>query len=430
MRTRFVAALAALAGLVSAVGGAHAQITFTQIPRLPGATNGNAASAVSADGRFVVGESDSANTPGFLLEDGYRYERSTGTLLSIGSLNPAGFSTHASGISGDGAAVVGFSKQLIGATNIQRAYAWTPGAGIVGLGVFSGAGSSFGYGISADGSTIVGATTTTGSAVGQSFYRTGGVMTLIPVLAGGGSSSARAASQNGSVIVGDSGATPFRFAGVTAAIPALPGAPNGFGEALAVNADGSVVVGAITSPTLIDTSFGSPISQGVAFRWRAGVTRALGALPSIGSQASEAFGVSASGLVVVGESRTAGTLSAGGIMEAFVWTPRWGMVRLAGKLGAAVPVGIRLDRASGISANGSVIAGNATTIATGIPVAYVATLPYCVGDHNDSGTLEVQDIFDFLGDWFGGLAKADANGSGSLEVQDIFDFLGAWFSGC
>ena len=431
MRTRFVAALATVAGVVSLAGLSHGQISFTQIPQLSGGTQGNIANAISADGRFVVGESDSAATPGVALEDGYRFDRTTLALVSMGSLNAANFSTHAASVSGDGSTVVGFSRQLVGATNLQRAYSWTSGGGIVGVGVFSGTGTSFAYGISASGATVVGSTTTSGSAVGQSYYRTGGVMTLIPVLAGGGASSARAANQDGTVVVGDSGAKPFRFfGGTTSAIPQITGAADGFGEALAVNADGSVAVGTITSPTFVDTSFGFSISQGVAFRWRNGVTRALGGLPSTGSQASEAFGISGNGLVVVGESRTSGTVSAGGIMEAFVWTPRWGLARLADKLGAAVPAGLRLDRGTSVSANGAVIAGNGTILATGKQFAYVATLPYCVGDQNDNGTLEVQDIFDFLGLWFAGSPQADANGNGSLEVQDIFDFLGAWFGGC
>ena len=54
----------------------------------------------------------------------------------------------------------------------------------------------------------------------------------------------------------------------------------------------------------------------------------------------------------------------------------------------------------------------------------------CQGDHNGDGAVTVQDIFDFLGDWFANKPSADFNGSGSVTVQDIFDFLGAWFAGC
>ena len=54
----------------------------------------------------------------------------------------------------------------------------------------------------------------------------------------------------------------------------------------------------------------------------------------------------------------------------------------------------------------------------------------CLADFNNSGTIEVQDIFDFLNAWFAGSPSADFNRSGGLEVQDIFDFLNGWFAGC
>jgi hypothetical protein len=55
--------------------------------------------------------------------------------------------------------------------------------------------------------------------------------------------------------------------------------------------------------------------------------------------------------------------------------------------------------------------------------------PCCRGDFNQSGALEVQDIFDYLNAWFATFPAADFNGGG-LDVQDIFDFLNAWFGGC
>lgn len=71
--------------------------------------------------------------------------------------------------------------------------------------------------------------------------------------------------------------------------------------------------------------------------------------------------------------------------------------------------------------------------------------PTGCADRNHNG-FAVQDIFDFLNDWFAGcttagvgggpnepsrncVATADFNGSGGITVQDIFDFLSAWFSG-
>jgi serine protease AprX len=61
----------------------------------------------------------------------------------------------------------------------------------------------------------------------------------------------------------------------------------------------------------------------------------------------------------------------------------------------------------------------------------------CAADFNNSGTVTVQDIFDFLSDWnsqvAGGpviIASADFNNSGTITVQDIFDYLAAWNAGC
>jgi hypothetical protein len=58
--------------------------------------------------------------------------------------------------------------------------------------------------------------------------------------------------------------------------------------------------------------------------------------------------------------------------------------------------------------------------------------PCCVADFNKTGGVTVQDIFDFLGAWFGGSPFANTGGngaSGTLSVQNIFDFLSAWFAG-
>jgi hypothetical protein len=60
---------------------------------------------------------------------------------------------------------------------------------------------------------------------------------------------------------------------------------------------------------------------------------------------------------------------------------------------------------------------------------FVASIP-CPADFNNSGTLTVQDIFDFLAAYFANLPSADFNHSGVRSVQDLFDFLAAYFAGC
>jgi hypothetical protein len=53
----------------------------------------------------------------------------------------------------------------------------------------------------------------------------------------------------------------------------------------------------------------------------------------------------------------------------------------------------------------------------------------CKADYNQSGSVTVQDIFDFLAGYFTANPQADINGGG-ISVQDIFDFLAAYFGGC
>lgn len=56
--------------------------------------------------------------------------------------------------------------------------------------------------------------------------------------------------------------------------------------------------------------------------------------------------------------------------------------------------------------------------------------PCCLSDFNQSGSVTVQDIFDFLSDYFSASTLADINASGTVTVQDIFDFLSLYFAGC
>jgi hypothetical protein len=53
---------------------------------------------------------------------------------------------------------------------------------------------------------------------------------------------------------------------------------------------------------------------------------------------------------------------------------------------------------------------------------------YCPSDWNSDSVINSQDFFEFLGDFFAGIA--DFNADGQTTSQDFFDFLAGFFAGC
>ncbi len=64
-----------------------------------------------------------------------------------------------------------------------------------------------------------------------------------------------------------------------------------------------------------------------------------------------------------------------------------------------------------------------------VPLELVSIERECIADFDESGTIDVPDIFAFLSAWFAGSCRADTDGGG-LGVPDIFTFLSLWFSRC
>src|SRR6516165_4009002 len=141
--------------------------------------------------------------------------------------------------------------------------------------------------------------------------------------------------------------------------------PGGDGSSIAngVNANGRVVVGS-------SNYAGGPVNQ--AFRWTAARGMVgLGFLP--GGDFSVATGVNANGKVVVGSVR-----DASGAFQAFRWTRATRMQSVLPLLLAAKVVtmdfGWQLRSANGVSADGTVIAGDGFD-PLGLHQGWIARLP-------------------------------------------------------
>ncbi len=154
----------------------------------------------------------------------------------------------------------------------------------------------------------------------------------------------------------------------------------------------------------------------------------LGTLP--GEPYSRAFATNGDGSVVVGTSGGNGPGYGDG--RAFLWTAEQGMLDLHTSLPA---LGIDLTGwellvASGVSADGRVVAGFGRH--DGRIEAWVVNFdpPACPGDFDYSGRVDSDDFFDFLYAFLYRPVGADFNRDGAINSQDFFDFLAAFFAGC
>jgi probable HAF family extracellular repeat protein len=219
-----------------------------------------------------------------------------GATATFTELTGSGVFSEAWGISADGSTVVGYSSD---GTDPQP-FRWTVATGS-GAALSGRPDGSYGYaqGVSGDGSAVVGYYNFTGAFPGYGY-----------------SMAFRWTSGGGMVGLGD-----------------LPGGQVG-SYALDVSADGSTVVG-----------YGTTDSGREAFRWTSGGLQGLGDLPG-GQVDSIAWGISADGATIAGSSD-------GGGNQAFLWTTGGGMSGLGD-----LPGGGFGSLASAISANGSTVVGS------------------------------------------------------------------------
>jgi len=274
------------------------------------------------------------------------------TFQGLGDLAGGDFSSAAYGVSADGTTVVGKSTSASSGSG-SEAFQWTRSWGMVGLGYLPDYHDSAAYGVSADGSVVV------GTSGGQAFR-----WTMSVGMVGLGDwwfhSTPPAVSADGSVVVGGEyffyGQCPPREAyrwtlgeGMVR-MGYLPGGPSE-SVATGVSADGSLVVGysgPYENGNCLCLGLPCPCGPMDAFRWTAGSGMIGLGLPLNACSGGGANGVSADGLVVVGEGPLVGHSQV-----AFRWTADGGIVALGD-----LPGGVLASSARAVSRDGSVVVGH------------------------------------------------------------------------
>lgn len=288
--------------------------------------------ALSGDGSTVVGF-DASGTQAIRW-------RPSGGLTALGNL-PGGSGSTAYGVSADGSVVVGEAYDDLGNS---QAFRWTQAGGLVRLGYLPGIGTAGirAYGVSANGSTVVGYADTTTGYQAFRWTQAGGMAGL-----GGSALSAEGVSADGTVVAGRSpNSQSFRWtqaggvAGLGGSFVLGTGISlNGFPTSDPISADGSTIVGSI-------------LGSGSAAFWKfnAGVT----SIDLPGGNATgegEASSTSADGSVVVGWSDSYDG------QEAFIWDSVNGIRSLKNVLASqgVDTTGWALYQAIGISDDGRTV---------------------------------------------------------------------------
>ncbi|HUW18384.1 MAG TPA: hypothetical protein VMW16_03705 [Sedimentisphaerales bacterium] len=376
--------------------------SFQGLGYVPGWDWVSQAYAVSADGSVVVGISRS-----HFLTVAFRWTAEDG-MQNLGYLSGEN-TTEATGVSANGSIVVGWSQKT-GSGDVE-AFRWTESAGMVGLGDLAGGPFlSYGYGVSADGSAVVG---TSWSASGFEAFRwtePGGMVGLGDLPGGEFYSQAYGISADGSVVVGGSagasdGAFRWTESGGMVGLGDLPGSIAT--TAFAVSRDGSVVVGRAHMS-----------SHTEAFRW----TESEG-MVSLGG--GSAMAVSADGSVVVGSG-------------AFIWDECHGRRSIQDMLENTFGLnltGWTLNSATGISADGLTIVGNGTN-PSGQYEAWIASIAKDgrhTGDLTGDGNTNFKDFAKLASYWLQDEFFVDVaplpNGDCVVDFHDVSVLAKHWLEG-
>jgi probable HAF family extracellular repeat protein len=189
--------------------------------------------------------------------------------MGLGDLSGGPFNSYATAVSADGKVVVGRSAirdQILTLPPIPpgyQAFRWSPAGGMAGLGYLPGGDQSAAMGVSADGTVVVGASETSDGNEGFRWTQDGGMVGLGYLASADYFSVAYGVSADGTAVVGSSdsgnGSEAFRWteAGDMVGLGYLDGHIGS--AAFDISADGTVVVGN-----------GSDGNSAEAFRWTEG----------------------------------------------------------------------------------------------------------------------------------------------------------------
>jgi len=339
----FIVPLLAVA-LLALVAGWHPvsvlatgqQRSFQALGPMPGSCQGcnTFGSGLSADGSTVVGSAyvcpDGSRTcTNTGKTEAYRWTVANGYQL-LGDLNgsfgssPSATGSAAFAVSSDGSLVVGDAPQ---GSNSFGAFRWTANQGMEPL---PQPPMNQAFAVSADGNMIVGQFGWFNTTTDQS----GNFGNTEPASRATG----LGVSADGQIVVGVAGGTAFRWT-QTGGLQDINPVAGQASDADAISEDGTAIVG----------EFQLPSGPYHAFRWTA--STGMVDIGTLGGPGSRALGVNHDGSVIVGTSFTNQQTTSN---HAFRWTAKTGMQ----DLNKLVSGSLELTFATGMSADGTVIAGH------------------------------------------------------------------------
>ena len=298
---------------------------------------------------------------------------------------------------------------------------WTP---LGGIGGSSGNSVSSGWGISGDGSTVVGLAWEDAGTAYATTWSIFGNPTSLGSSVKGSSTRANGTNEDGSVVVGWQD-TAYRQGAVWInGKQQLIYRPDGIEafEASAVSSDGRWVTG---------LGIGSFFGSGDTYRYNT-ITNVCEVIPnlSVGAEMYMAGAdITEDGQTIVGGSWPFGTPAYFG--SAFIWRDGIGTVTIENYLdevGVTFPSNFNFAFATSISPNGKWIAGWGNSGSPGNTVSWFAEIPgedECP-DINGDDYVDVGDLLAVIDQWGQSNSPADINGDGIVNVTDLLEVVGNW----